>query len=93
MTKFKIGDKVKVKKLSEKEFEEIYIEKYKNKWYNVDYLNLYSANFGKVYTIAGFSEKREFISLLEIENSFYPEELIKINNLKTRLQLIRELIK
>jgi hypothetical protein len=99
VTDFKIGDKVKIKKLSEKEFEEIYIKKYHCREYPSlklyrRYLQDYSKNFDNVYTIRKMNKNEEnYIDLIEINPAFYPEELIKVNTLKIRLQLIRELIK
>jgi hypothetical protein len=82
---FKKGDRVKVRKLSEKEFKKIY----KFVSYLL-YLDINSEYFNKVYII-----KKIHSRLIDIGKRycFYPEELIKIHSLKNKLQLIKELIK
>jgi hypothetical protein len=86
MTDFKIGDRVKVKKLSEKEFEKTY-----NSFSYKTYLREYSKYFGNIYIINYF--KSRYIVLSGIGDIFCPDELVKVNTLKTRLNLIKELIK
>jgi hypothetical protein len=94
MTDFKEGDKVKVKHLSEKDFKEIYIEKYNHIWscnYESYYLRDYCKYFNKTYTVSFIDY---YIYLLEDGRAgFYPEELEKTCSLKNRLALVKELIK
>jgi hypothetical protein len=93
VTNFKVNDKVKIRKLSEEEFEKVYGVKYSITFsYNI-YLDRYYSFFNKndIYIIDYFEDGN--IVLSGIDDIFYPEELIKVNSLKTKLQLIRELIK
>jgi hypothetical protein len=88
---FKIGDRVKIKKLSEEEFEETYVRKHhcQNYYSYEDYVSSYSEYFNKVSMIKCVSDE-----LIQVcDKTWYPEELGKVNTLKIRLQLIKELIK
>jgi hypothetical protein len=89
MTNFKIGDRVKVKKLSEKEFEKTYHSfSYKT------YLREYSKYFGNIYKIIAVFQNS--IRILDDNNNddwFISSRFIKAYSLKDRLQLAKELIK
>jgi hypothetical protein len=91
VTEFKKGDRVRIKKLSEKEFKRIYLNNLCGWDYNY-YLNRYSKYFNNIYIVEGRGIGGIDL-ILDIEDSFYPEELIKIHPLKDRLNLIKELIK
>jgi hypothetical protein len=91
MIKFKIGDKVRIKKLSEKEFKEVYNEKYNNPARYFYYLKEFSEYFGRISIIK--NSYHRIITLLDIDSRFFPEELEKAYSLKDKLALIRKLIK
>jgi hypothetical protein len=91
VTDFKEGDRVKVRKLSEDEFEKIYISRI-NLNYQY-YLEQYPKNFNKTYTVHSIYNNN-YVYLSEVkECGFYPEELEKVSTFKLRLQLAKELIK
>jgi hypothetical protein len=88
MTNFKIGDKVRIRKLSEKEFEEVY---HRDNFSYKTYLNYYSKYFDNAFIVGKLEDR--LIDLVGIEEYFYPEELEKAYSLKDKLNLIKELIK
>jgi hypothetical protein len=97
VTNFKIGDKVRVIKLSEKDFKKTYV---KNGIYGMmkysNYINRYSEYFGKVSIVNEVDDNDfDLCKFVWIEKGliFFKEELEKVNSLKIRLQLIKELIK
>jgi hypothetical protein len=96
VTEFKEGDRVKVRKLSEAEFEKTYV---KNDIYGMsmrdysNYINRYSEYFDKISIVEKIFADGS-IDLIDVKwGSWYPEELEKVSTFKLRLQLIKELIK
>jgi hypothetical protein len=89
---FKVGDKVRAKQLSKEEFENVYYIKNNYTYYTYErYLEHYSKYFDKVHRVKDFSVRN--IILDTVDDSFFLDELIKVYSLKTRLQLVKELIK
>ena len=92
MNNFKVGDKVKVKKLSKKEW--FNSQKYFPLYFSYNqYLEKQSSWFNKVFIIGEISLEDEF-SLIGTTQYifFYKFELEKINFLKNKISKIKKLL-
>jgi hypothetical protein len=90
MTTFKVGDKVKVRKLSEIDYKEVYIKLHSHTDYK-SYLDRYSIYFDKIFLINKIRGDT-FLEFQNINIYFYPEELEKVYSLKDKLVLVKKLI-
>jgi hypothetical protein len=91
MTTFKVGDKVKIRKLSEEEYTKIYRSSMLRPYSR--YLSQYKNYFNCTGIVIKYLPIDNLVELKGMTFKWYPYELIKINSLKIRLQLIKELIK
>ena len=97
---FKMGDIVKIKKLSNKEYDETYSLLMTDRLNYADYLISYKDAFntlGKIKSIEyvknRFNNKDYWKIFLESKAMFYfPNELIKINYLANKIKKIKRLI-
>ena len=89
--KFKIGDQVKIKKFSKKEFESVYIIRIFN---YKRYLEIYRNYFNKIFTIESCNSARYTLHSHKNyqRHIFYSEELEKVDLLKNKIAKMRKLL-
>ena len=90
----KVGDRVKVIKLSKKEFDKISVNRFA--LYDI-VMNNHEDCFNRIFTIENFSNIGQkdylFVSLANVSAHYvYPEEVEKVGLLKNKIAKIRKLI-
>jgi hypothetical protein len=89
VTDFKVGDKVRIKTFKN---EEDYENQNNDMGWNFDDFYFYTQASRGIYTIKRIN-KDESIVIYESVVEYWPFQIEKVHSLKTRLQLIKELLK
>jgi hypothetical protein len=89
----KIGDMIRIKKLSKKEFIKIYVKRYLYGVSEYDYyLKIYNKYFNNIYKIGSIRGGIICIFLNNCPVYLYPEEVQKINTLSSKIKVLKRLI-